>query len=148
MMGGVDLQPQTIEDFITDLHRQYSSKFDQYGAPLMQKHELADFLEGFTGMPLDPAISDAVSNFDEKIAQQKEAASEKGLLPEEAEQGLYLDSFSELLLGIAQRLPAKMMTSIIAGRHYLCGGDAAILAQSMKKVGKSPTARPWFPTAS
>jgi len=151
-MGGADPEPREIENFITGLFCQYSSKFDTYGAPLMQKHELQDFLEGFTGMPHDPAIKAAVNKFDDKIAQQKETGAEIGLSLEETDQGLCLESFAELLMETGQRLPPKTMSSIIASRHYLCGGNAAILAQSMRTVGSLRGTAPlktrqWRPTA-
>lgn len=140
MMGGADLEPQALESFVTGLFVQYSSKLDKYGRPLMQQHELKDFLDGFTGMPQDPAIQAAVADFTEKIAQQKETASEMGLSPEEAEEGLYLATFAELLKETAKRLPPKTMSSIISCRHYLCGGDPSLLAQSMRTVsGYLPT---------
>jgi len=148
MMGGANLEPQEVENFMTGLFCQYSSKFDKYGAPLMQKHELQDFLEGFTGMPHDPAIKSVVSKFCEKIAQQKETASETGLSLQESEQGLCLASFAELLIETSQRLPPETMSSIIAGRYYLCGGNAAILAQSMRRAqdGRLPSkTRRWLP---
>jgi len=111
----------------------------------MQKHEFKDFLECFTGMPHDSAIKAAVAAFTDKITRQKEAASETGLCPEEAAEGLFLASFAELLKETAERLPPKTMSSIISGRFYLCGGNADILAQSMRTVGPMPLEkRPWI----
>lgn len=145
-MGGGNLQPREVETFITGLFCQYSSKLDKYGRKMMAEHEFQDFLEGFTGMPHDPAIRAAVYKFDEKIDEQKGTAAEFGLSPEEAEEGLNLASFAELLTETAERLPSGTMSSIIAGRHYLCGGNVAVLAQSMRTVGNlSSEKRPWRP---
>lgn len=140
MLGDVpQISDKKRERFIHDLFREYANEVDRIERPLMSRHSLECFLESFTAG--EETMQGATQIYNKWIFIQ-ETDLQYGLTLEDANRGLCLQAFLELLNDMKQEMPDGFMDKLISSRYALCSGDAALLTRAMKNLQNTKSPKP------
>merc|ERR1712032_542123 len=98
----------------------------------MGEKPLRSFLGDFVALPGNPIVQKIISSYGCRLANQVAKPSEFALSEADAARGLCLQSFHGVLTDLEEQMPPGFMRGLASSRHFLCGGDAALLARAMK----------------